>query len=46
MGLKQFDFQHEDDRQQLLANNDGRGSREYGWQSIFFERVEKDHFER
>ena len=45
MGLKQFDFQHEDDRQQLLANNDGRGSREYGWQSIFFERVEKDHFE-
>ena len=45
MGLKQFNFQHEDDRQQLLANNDGRGSREYGWQSIFFERVEKDHFE-
>lgn len=45
MGLKQFNFQCEDDRQQLLANNDGRGSREYGWQSIFFERVEKDHFE-
>lgn len=43
-GMKKIDFHRDADRQLLLADNSGQSSRDYGWRSIFFEKVEKDTF--